>query len=247
MKWFKHYSSARGDERLSSLEDKSGLEGYGFYFKVLEVIAEVMNESDNCSVTYSMTRWGRQLNITTKKFLTLAQRCSDVGLITLQQSGDNFTIAAPNLLKYRDNHTKNLQATCKQDASNLPLEKEKEKEEDKEPSRELEKQKPTSTKSAISIKTFLENCEIAGERRIPETDTVFEFAEATGISLDMVKVCWNRFVDVHMQNGKRQKDWRATFRNCVKDNWYKLWFVEADGTVKETSQYRALKKGQPNV
>lgn len=67
MKWFKHYSSARNDERISKVEDSTGLGGYGFYFKVLEVIAEVMDASDSCSVTYSRSRWGRQLNITDKK------------------------------------------------------------------------------------------------------------------------------------------------------------------------------------
>lgn len=107
--------------------------------------------------------------------------------------------------------------------------------------------KPTSSKSAISINTFLENCDKAGEKRIPETDPVFDFAEKAGIPIEMIKVCWNHFVKTHSQNGKRQKNWRQTFGNCVKGNWYKLWYVEADGTVKETSQYRALKKGLDNV
>jgi len=125
MKWFKHMSSSRHDEKISALEDRAGIEGYGFYFKVLEVVAEVMDASDNCYVTYSLSRWGRQLNITSKKFLTLSQCCHDVGLITLQRRDDAFTITVHNILKYRDNHTKNLQATCKQ-------EKEKEKEKEKE-------------------------------------------------------------------------------------------------------------------
>lgn len=133
MKWFKHSSSSRSDEKISALEDLAGIEGYGFYFKVLEVIAEVMDTSDSCAVTYSLNRWGRQLNITSKKFLTLSQRCADVGLMSVQRHGDNFTIDTPNLLKYRDNHTRNLQATVKQD---------KEKEEEKE-----EENKTTSASS----------------------------------------------------------------------------------------------------
>lgn len=123
-----------------------------------------------------------------------------------------------------------------------PLHREEKRREEK-----IKDTKPTSTKSAISISTFLQNCDDAGEKRIPETDAVFDFAEKTGIPLEMIKVCWKHFVETNKQTGKRQKDWRGAFRNCVKGNWYKLWFVEADGTVKETSQYRALKKGLENV
>lgn len=126
MRWFKHYSSSRSDEKLSKLEDRAGLEAYGFYFKVLEVIAEVMDETDTCEVTYSLSRWGRQLNITSKKCLYLFQCCSDVGLMMVCRASDDITVKTPNLLKYRDNHTRNLQAPNKQEK-----EKEKEKEVDK--------------------------------------------------------------------------------------------------------------------
>jgi hypothetical protein len=126
VKWFKHQSSARNDERLSRLEDKAGLEGYGFYFKMLEIVAEVIDETDRHEVTYSLSRWGRQANITSKKFIFLAQCCADVGLMLVQRSSDDYTIKIPNLLKYRDNHTKNLQATSKQEVE-IDTEKEKEK------------------------------------------------------------------------------------------------------------------------
>jgi len=115
MKWFKHFSTARNDEKIARLEDKTGIEGYGFYFKMLEIVAEVIDETDKHEVTYSLSRWGRQTNITSKKFLFLCQCCSDVGLMNVQRHDDNVTVKIANLLKFRDNHTKNLQATNKQD------------------------------------------------------------------------------------------------------------------------------------
>lgn len=130
MKWFKHQSTARNDERLARLEDKAGLEGYGFYFKMLEIVAEVIDESDRHEVTYSLSRWGRQANITSKKFIFLAQCCSDVGLMIVQRCDNDYTVKIPNLLKYRDNHTKNLQAACKQEVEeeiDIEVEKEKDK------------------------------------------------------------------------------------------------------------------------
>ena len=115
IKWFKHQSCARNDEKLSRLEDKSGLEGYGFYFKMLEIVAEVIDSTDKHEVTYSLSRWGRQTNITSKKWLFLSLCCSDVGLMFVCRASDDITVRIPNLLKYRDNHTKNLQATYKQE------------------------------------------------------------------------------------------------------------------------------------
>lgn len=132
MKWFKHQSTARNDERLSLLEDRCGLEGYGFYFKMLEIVAEVMDQTDKHEVTYSLTRWGRQVNITSKKCLFLFSCCADVGLMIVQRDADNITVKIPNLLKYRDNHTKNLQATNKQEIE-TEIEQEVDKEKDKQP------------------------------------------------------------------------------------------------------------------
>lgn len=122
MKWFKHQSTARNDEKLSRLEDKCGLEGYGFYFKMLEIVAEVLDQSNKCEVTYSLSRWGRQANITSKKWLFLSSCCGDVGLMIVQRLSDEssmndwqISVKIPNLLKYRDNHTRNLQVTSKQE------------------------------------------------------------------------------------------------------------------------------------
>jgi hypothetical protein len=145
MKWFKHLSTARNDERLSKLEDKCGLEGYGFYFKLLEIVSEVMDSTDLHERTYSLSRWGRHTNITSKKWLFLAQCCSDVGLITLsrcsddaltmpQRCSDDYIVKIPKLLKHRDNYTKNLQVTCKQEVE-VEVEVEVEKNEKKQKSK----------------------------------------------------------------------------------------------------------------
>lgn len=130
MKWFKHQSNARDDERVARLEDKAGLEGYGFYFKMLEIVAQMIDESDRCDVTFSLSRWGRQANITSKKFMFLVQCCADVGLMFVQRSDNDITVKIPNLLKHRDNHTKNLQAASKQELD-TDTEKEADKEEEK--------------------------------------------------------------------------------------------------------------------
>lgn len=103
--------------------------------------------------------------------------------------------------------------------------------------------KPKRKRSATcNIQTFLDDCKEKNIERIPKDDPIFDFAEKNNIPMDMIRVCWQQFVRTHKESGKRQKDWRSAFRNCVRGNWYKFWFVEADGTIKETSQYRALRK-----
>jgi len=102
-------------------------------------------------------------------------------------------------------------------------------------------------KKAVNIKTFLEDCEKNNVKRIPETDPVFDFAESNKIPMDMIKVCWWKFVRDHSEKKKRYQDWRAAFRNCVRDSWYSFWIIEADGTVKETTKFRAAKNEMASV
>ena len=102
-------------------------------------------------------------------------------------------------------------------------------------------------KKPVNIKTFLEDCEKNNVKRIPETDPVFDFAESNKIPMDMIKVCWWKFVRDHSEKKKRYQDWRAAFRNCVRDSWYSFWIIEADGTVKETTKYRAAKNEMASV
>jgi len=199
MKWFKHQSTARNDERLARLEDKAGLEGYGFYFKMLEIVAEIIDETDRYEVTYSLSRWGRQANITSKKFIFLAQCCADVGLMIVQRCDDDYTVKIPNLLKYRDNHTKNLQVTYKQE-----VEVEVEVEIDKEVDKETEK-KVTNVKTLrpvvaelfpqIQNRILVEDwLKVRKAKKAPVTETAIagflHEVEKSGLSLeDALKKC----------------------------------------------------------
>ena len=94
--------------------------------------------------------------------------------------------------------------------------------------------------SPISLANWLKDCEASGVTPIPEDDPVFEFAESAGISLDLISLAWSELKVRHGDGSKRQKDWRATFRNAVRGNWFKIWFVGNDGQVQITSQGRTL-------
>jgi hypothetical protein len=137
MKWFKHLSVARNDEKIARLEDRCGLEGYGFYFKMLEIVAESVDGTDRCDATYSITRWARAVNISTRKWVRFTIVCSELSLISCETNSkllqdycktpsNSVKISIPKLLKHRDNHTKNLQVTSKQEVEVYKEDRDKE-------------------------------------------------------------------------------------------------------------------------
>lgn len=54
----------------------------------------------------------------------------------------------------------------------------------------------------------------------------------------MLQIAWVKFRERYTEGekgkGKRYKDWPGHFATAVKDNWFKLWFADADG-VKWTT------------
>lgn len=99
-----------------------------------------------------------------------------------------------------------------------------------------EKKATSSKKLAITLKQFLEACKASGEQTIPENDPVFEYADTIGLDREMVAVCWHEFKNAFVRDdSKRQKDWRAHFRNAVRRNWYKLWYLKEDEVARWTS------------
>lgn len=89
--------------------------------------------------------------------------------------------------------------------------------------------------SAIGIKAFLADCRSKSEPPIPESDPVFKYASETGIPEDWLHLCWLEFVERNIDSGKRYTDWRRAFRNCVRGNWYKLWWAKPDGEMGLTT------------
>ncbi|MDH0342853.1 replication protein [Chromobacterium haemolyticum] len=77
----------------------------------------------------------------------------------------------------------------------------------------------------------------AGAPLIPEDDEVFTYAEEAGIERDFLRLAWIEFRTVYTGKSKSKQyiDWRAHFRDAVRRNWYKLWFLKADGSCELTT------------
>lgn len=79
----------------------------------------------------------------------------------------------------------------------------------------------------MKLADWLQLCREEGVKPIPADDPVFDYAEGVGISREMVGMAWAEFKRKRLKAGKGQKDWRATFRDAVRGNWFRLWVLRA--------------------
>lgn len=105
MRWFKHMTDADDDEKLSRLQDEFGLEGYGFWWRVVEIIAKRVTEENRTDLCYSTKNWARRIGVSTRKFKKILSFCAELGLVFVSHEKDMVTINMPNILKYRDEYT----------------------------------------------------------------------------------------------------------------------------------------------
>lgn len=89
--------------------------------------------------------------------------------------------------------------------------------------------KPKKPKRAeVTLTAFAEQCREADEDVIPGDDAVWAYAEKVGLPAEFVALAWTWFKAKYTDGAgkaKRYADWRAAFRNAVKDNWPKFWAI----------------------
>lgn len=85
------------------------------------------------------------------------------------------------------------------------------------------------SRSEITMAEFIDQCKARGEKAVPAEDPIYAYTERAGIPEEFLELAWLEFRERHLENAlKRYRDWRAAFRNSVRDNWFRLWRY-ADG------------------
>ena len=102
MRWFKHMTNSIDDEKISRLVDECGLEGYGFFWRVLELIAAQVDDDGKNYCSYSKRAWCNKLAIKHQTWSKLIASCEQAGLFEVSDDGQTITVKSPNILKYRD-------------------------------------------------------------------------------------------------------------------------------------------------
>lgn len=80
-------------------------------------------------------------------------------------------------------------------------------------------------KGDFTLSQFLDQCKASGQAAVPDSDPIFDYADKVGITEEMMSAAWAEFRAAHLSSDKTYKDWRQSFSNAVRRNWYKLWFL----------------------
>ena len=133
MRWFKHETDAIESEKLTQLINGFGFEGYGMYWRIMELVAKKMDETNRCHYEQPEGEWCSKLKTKRKKlglFLKAIKKQFKINVVyyenKLSSKQPVIRIEIPNLLEKRDNYTKNLQET------NKPISLDKDRDKDKD-------------------------------------------------------------------------------------------------------------------
>lgn len=166
MRWFKHMTSSADDEKLSRLMDTCGLAGYGFFWRVLELIAAQVDDSGKNFAAYSKRTWCMKLAINHQTWSKMIASCEQAGLfiVSTEGLGDSkaearrglddsngrassdqvIRVESPNILKFRDEWTERKSKTRESLGSNS-LSRARVPDLDPDTEKEEEKKKNTTT------------------------------------------------------------------------------------------------------
>ncbi|TIC78421.1 replication protein [Crenobacter intestini] len=92
--------------------------------------------------------------------------------------------------------------------------------------------KPASRKrsATLTLSEWMTQEREAGRELLSADDPLFASECDRGkLPVEYITLCWHEFVARHIESRKRQADWRQTFRNCVRQDWYKLWAIDRNG------------------
>ncbi|NQY01105.1 MAG: DUF4373 domain-containing protein [Flavobacteriaceae bacterium] len=99
MKWFKHYSNASDSLKLNHLIDELGLEGYGRYWLLLELLAQDFDGiNDEFEIHFRKISSKLQIKFS-KKLETFLQKLQDFSLIEYRVKEKVYFLKSPILLE----------------------------------------------------------------------------------------------------------------------------------------------------
>lgn len=130
MRYIKHMVNANRDEKLQKLKDQFGLEGYGAYWHILEILAEQIKNSDRDFCEYSLKFWQNSLGFSPKKLRNFLGICSEFEIFSVKFSQNSVIISCPKIKTIRDEWTSRKNSKLPSDSRVTP-ERNKDKDKDK--------------------------------------------------------------------------------------------------------------------
>lgn len=219
MKWFKHYSDAGDNLKLKIIRREFGLEGYGFYWLCLELVA---SQSEEYRINKDK-EWKTELAISSSFGQELIEkilsRFADLNLID-KKSFIRGHLYLPKMAEYSDEYTSKLRRVSGHSRDNVRLEEIR--------TEEIRTDKKRVDKPQNHF-SYLEN--------IPEED-LNEFTFRFDASKHQVKSKGEDLANYCRANGKTQKykDFKAFLVNALKKDFKEL--TEKQRKERESNQPR---------
>ncbi len=216
MKYFKHDSDAAQDAKLRRLRMKYGMEGYGVYWFILELIARNVEQHN---LTFELEHDAELIAVDTgihhERVQEMMRAMVDLGLF----ENVNGIITCLKMASRTDEYTQKLIAKAKKSGTVLRL--------------------SGHTPDSVGTKSVLikeKKTKESNSRFAPPTpDEVSAYALSAGLPVD-----GNRFVDFYASKGwkvgkNQMKDWQAAVRTWGRNTDNRSGQGAAPSVVKEWS------------
>ncbi len=103
MKYFKHSASALNEPRIIELIMQHGMEGYGFYFALAELLAlEIDQDNLDARLKHTAPQLGHRFGMEPSKVLQIIHTCKNSGLLAQDEIG----LHIPCMIDWLDDKTK---------------------------------------------------------------------------------------------------------------------------------------------
>lgn len=88
-------------------------------------------------------------------------------------------------------------------------------------------------KAASTLEAWLADLKAKGEKALPPSDPIFDYAKDSRLPTEFLRFAWVAFRERNTGADKTQADWRAAFRNAVRGNWLRLWWLNTETDTYE--------------
>lgn len=108
------------------------------------------------------------------------------------------------------------------------------------PSEREAQDKSVSRSKRLTFTKWAEAETAAGRTLIAGWQPLTQLMDDSGLDVSLVNLAWAKFKDRYTTDANYQRktyiDWRATFLNSLRDNWFGLWFIDSDNQYQLTSK-----------
>ena len=221
MRWFKHMSDAPHNHKLVKLRELFGMWGVGVYWDlVARVAGQFRIEDPSPSATLAPSELCACYRVRRQKLTGYLLAIERLGLCQVVTNDQIIVIEIPSILKHKDNHTRNLQATCKQEVE-VEVEVEKEEEKQKKQPRasgargiSQDDQIALLTRRGVTPQVAHDFIEIRKRKRAPLTETA-----ARGIEKEASKAGMALQEVIEMACARGWQGFKAGWVKDRKQDW----------------------------